>query len=711
MDFVSNKKGREGLVPKSVLTRKRSLLARIAVLALVASLLAVAAVPASAHSVAITTTNSCPSTIPSAGFTDIGSFDATTQLAINCLVAFGISTGTTATTYSPNDPVLRWQMALFLVRQAADHGLTIPTATNQGFTDIGGLPQATQDAINQVAAMEISRGTTTTTFSPNDVVSRWQMALFLYRLAGLAGVTVADDPTHNEFGDIAGFSAETRTAINFLADGHIALGTGGSNFSPNDAVFRWSMALFLTRTLAADNIPPPAGLQVIVTPDDAVTLASGNGRAFTATFKNADGTPYTGVVTLWILDVDASDNAITSPIDPAENVDWQAGTISDGLVFGATGTPVVGVFAGTDGVVSGVIRHDGLAAEEVRVYAIRDANANAAADSGEPTDVGGLTTFSGVPVAEAADGFSGVVTVVSVNAAGDSFIANPGAGDCGNGAGSDCTFNHDSGDLFLIGGAADTQANFEAALNTGDDVTVTNYGAATADQSTFDITNDVDPPLTITDPVAAGVNVDANTYAVKGTAVPGYTVAVYYDLNNNNLKDAGEAKLGETTAAADGTWTVVVPLIQNTVNTLVATQRPTPATSDTGTGTEVPDITETATAAATLENPVGNTNGGLSTILDGGDTLTLDFNEPMNSDFAGDSLQVTDGTDTVTLTNGGNASFAVGGDSSIIVVTVTGILPVTVNGNASVQNLNGFFGTDGLAVNINTDPDRAFTLA
>ena len=77
-------------------------------------------------------------------------------------------------------------------------------------------------------------------------------------------------------------------------EGHIALGTGLSAFSPNLVLVRWQMALFLTRLLAADGIAAPAGVRVTVTPTDAVTLAAGNARTYTATFKNADGTPYTG---------------------------------------------------------------------------------------------------------------------------------------------------------------------------------------------------------------------------------------------------------------------------------------------------------------------------------------------------------------------------------------------------------------------------------
>ncbi len=170
-------------------------------------------------------------------------------------------------------------MALFLVRQAADHGIAVPAAAPQGYTDIGGLPQATQDAINQITQLGIAKGTTTSTFSPNDTVTRWQMALFLHRLAVRAGVTVTDDPAHNQFTDIGAFTAETQAAINFLADGHIALGTGGSLFSPNDPVFRWSMALFLTRVLAADGIVQPQSL-VAVTPTAAATQATGTARTY-----------------------------------------------------------------------------------------------------------------------------------------------------------------------------------------------------------------------------------------------------------------------------------------------------------------------------------------------------------------------------------------------------------------------------------------------
>lgn len=210
--------------------------------------------PALAHPVPVDTSASCPASTPNAGFADIGTLDATTRTAINCLAAFGIAQGTTAETYSPNANVARWQMALLLIRQAEDHGLSVPAPIDQGFTDISGQAAATRDAINQVAQMGISSGTTSTTFSPNEIVTRSQMALFLYRLAVRAGVTVTDDPTSDSFSDIGAYGSEIQNAITFLADGHIALGTSEGIFSGNINVTRWQMALFITRVLAADGI-------------------------------------------------------------------------------------------------------------------------------------------------------------------------------------------------------------------------------------------------------------------------------------------------------------------------------------------------------------------------------------------------------------------------------------------------------------------------
>ena len=705
-------------MPKSVLTRKRSLIARIAILAMIFSLMAVA-LPASAHSVAIDATGPCPAATPSAGFTDIGGLDATTQTAINCLFAFGITTGTSATTYSPNDTVTRWQMALFLVRQAADHGLTIPAATSQGYTDIGGLDASTQNAINQITQLGISKGTSSTTFSPTLGVSRWQMALFIYRLGVAAGVTFTDDPAHNEFTDIGETLAEAQTAINALADRHVALGTGGSAFSPDLLLNRWQMALFLTRLLAADGIAAAAGLRVSVVPTAAATLSAGNARAYTATFKNADGTNYTGFVGIQIVDT-SSGAPIYNDTTFAAGAVVVIESVTDGLL--GVGTAEVNGLAGSDGRVDFVVRHSG-AAETVLPVAWEDLDNDLSYESvgnvapGEPFGLGGTAAFTGAPANEAVAG-AFTVLVTKTTPASDSFEGSQAAVDCDgagtNAAGAACTFNYDSGDVFLISGAsAPDLAAFEAALNSGDTVTVT-YDPDTADQSTFNISNNTTPGVVVTSPAAA-TTVDAATFTLTGTATPGYTVVVYRDdadldgagtgvdaTDDNEALDAGEAEAGQVTVLPDGTWSLPVVLLQVKDNFFIATQRVVPAAPNTA-FVDVPTITESSSVAPRI-TLITEANGGALGVLDAGDSLAIDFNEAMTAPGAPDSLTFVDlGGDVITFTCGSGGTTCTQNDTDTITVVIG--TPTSNNNNdngfidddgvAQVQSASGWVGTDG----------------
>ena len=99
----------------------------------------------------------------SAGFRDMkGSF---AEAAADCLAYYGITKGTAVGVFSPNDVIPRWQMALFLARAAGPAGIVLPTASDQGFTDLS-VGSDTRDAINQLAALGIMNGTSETTFAP-----------------------------------------------------------------------------------------------------------------------------------------------------------------------------------------------------------------------------------------------------------------------------------------------------------------------------------------------------------------------------------------------------------------------------------------------------------------------------------------------------------------------------------------------------------------
>ena len=90
----------------------------------------------------------------------------------------GITAGTSATTFSPNNNITRWQMILMFWRM---QGKPKSTLTENPFTDVKTTASYYKAALwayeNKITAVE--------KFMPNDLCTRWQLVLFLYRLNNL----------------------------------------------------------------------------------------------------------------------------------------------------------------------------------------------------------------------------------------------------------------------------------------------------------------------------------------------------------------------------------------------------------------------------------------------------------------------------------------------------------------------------------------------
>lgn len=136
----------------------------------------------------------CPNQrVPDSGFTDISG--NTHEANIECVAWYGVTSGKTATTYAPRDPVTRGQMASFLVRMLRDAGVDIPSNPPDAFDDDEGSPH--EFNINVVADLEITGGSRDTNdvdndgdtdelvYLPKKVVRRDQMASFLMRTAAV----------------------------------------------------------------------------------------------------------------------------------------------------------------------------------------------------------------------------------------------------------------------------------------------------------------------------------------------------------------------------------------------------------------------------------------------------------------------------------------------------------------------------------------------
>ena len=246
----------------------------------------------------------CPADIiPDADFSDDVSSSHPNADDINCIAYYTITQGTSATTYSPNDPVIREHMALFLVRLANLVGIDLPAPSNSTpFTDIADLSQESRNAISQIFQIRITIGATPTTYAPDRDVTRGEMALFLKRLMNLMDPVVdgrdvygyvpadVDDndggfDIESPFRDLDDVIVETFDSVTQLYELGVASGTSSRLYGPKGDMSRAAMAEFMAGILDHSNLRPE-GAMVQVTPTkgtddfDIVAMISVRDRRF-----------------------------------------------------------------------------------------------------------------------------------------------------------------------------------------------------------------------------------------------------------------------------------------------------------------------------------------------------------------------------------------------------------------------------------------------
>ncbi len=278
--------------------RRRSRLAVLLMCALVGSLLSVGAAPVGAESgVADDTALYSACVGPAAEsqeFTDmVGSF---AEEAADCLAHYGITQGTTATTFGPAADTKRIHMVRFLSRAAGPAGILLPVARDQGFTDIDGLSDQDRALVNQMAHAEIMEGRTRTEFEPNAPVTRADMAMHLAAFleqaeVGPGGFDIDDvNPDDDDvFDDIDDLSVRFYTPILKLFEMGITQGKTATRFAPGDTVTRAQMAAFIARTLNHTNARP-AGITIQVV-DPRSTIFEGDEVEFIASYRDRNHQP------------------------------------------------------------------------------------------------------------------------------------------------------------------------------------------------------------------------------------------------------------------------------------------------------------------------------------------------------------------------------------------------------------------------------------
>jgi len=314
----------------SHLKRRIGVLTAVAVLAALVPTLSISPASAAANVLTVeaissdATYEACPTgAAPAAGFTD------TTSTDVDCIAMYGITTGVTATTYEPSASIPRWQMALYLTRFMSKAGYTLGSGADQGFTDISGESAAIQTAINQLAQSGVTLGTTTTTFSPADNVTREQMAMFIERAlskltAGDGGSSVTTTLVNSAIGgynytDIDGgsISFEGHNAVLELFELGVTGDTAavGLTYRPSENITRAEMATFLTNAAAHTNLRP-AGTTIQLS---AVTGFGNTAPTASVSYRDAAFVPVSGQVIDMFSWVNSTANGNTSAFNAAGN--------------------------------------------------------------------------------------------------------------------------------------------------------------------------------------------------------------------------------------------------------------------------------------------------------------------------------------------------------------------------------------------------------
>ena len=123
-----------------------------------------------------------PAVSGGSAFTDVES-GAWYANAVAWAAANDIVNGTSATTFAPNSPITREQMAAILYRYAAYKGYDVSQKADlSGYTDAASISGYAKDALAWANAQKLITGVTDTTLNPQGSATRAQVATILMRL-------------------------------------------------------------------------------------------------------------------------------------------------------------------------------------------------------------------------------------------------------------------------------------------------------------------------------------------------------------------------------------------------------------------------------------------------------------------------------------------------------------------------------------------------
>ena len=162
-------------------------------------------------------------------------------MAVQWAVENGITSGTSATTFSPDQVCTRAQIVTFLWRAA---GSPAPVSGQMPFEDVR-ADAYYYKAVQWAVENGITSGTSADAFSPDRVCTRAQIAAFLWRSQASPKVENAK----MTFADVSG-NAYYYNAVLWAVENGVTNGTSATTFSPDQACTRAQCVTFLWKAMA-----------------------------------------------------------------------------------------------------------------------------------------------------------------------------------------------------------------------------------------------------------------------------------------------------------------------------------------------------------------------------------------------------------------------------------------------------------------------------
>ena len=154
----------------------------------------------------------------------------------------GMMAGTAADVFAPNATTTRAMIVTILYRLEGSPAVTGTSA----FVDVP-AGQWYTDAVNWAAANQIVKGTSATTFAPNDSITREQMAAILYRYAQYKGYDVTKKADLSGYSDNGQVSAYAKDALAWANAAKLINGVTNTSLAPQGNATRAQVSAILHR--------------------------------------------------------------------------------------------------------------------------------------------------------------------------------------------------------------------------------------------------------------------------------------------------------------------------------------------------------------------------------------------------------------------------------------------------------------------------------